>query len=211
MFTEQGITLKTALPGPKAKELLAKRDANVARGISYLVPTFVAEAQGALVKDIDGNVFLDFAAGIGVVNVGHAPKEVVEAIKEQADKFLHTCFMVAMYQPFVDLAEKLNNITPGNFAKKTMLSNSGAEAVENAVKFARRYTGRPGIVAFECGFHGRTLLAMSLTSKVKPYKYGFGPFAPEIYKVPSPYCYRCVFGKSYPSCSLECLDRKSVV
>lgn len=205
MFTEQGITLKTALPGPKAKELLAKRDANVARGISYLVPTFVAEAQGALVKDIDGNVFLDFAAGIGVVNVGHAPKEVVEAIKEQADKFLHTCFMVAMYQPFVDLAEKLNNITPGNFAKKTMLSNSGAEAVENAVKFARRYTGRPGIVAFECGFHGRTLLAMSLTSKVKPYKYGFGPFAPEIYKVPSPYCYRCVFGKSYPSCSLECL------
>jgi 4-aminobutyrate aminotransferase/(S)-3-amino-2-methylpropionate transaminase len=205
MITEQGITLKTTLPGPKGKRLMAKRDAHVARGISSLVPTFIEEAQGALVKDIDGNVLLDFAGGIGVVNVGHAPKEVVEAIKQQAEKFLHTCFMVAMYQPFVDLAEQLNKITPGDFAKKTMFCNSGAEAVENAVKFARRFTGRPGIVSLECAFHGRTLLAMSLTSKVKPYKYKFGPFAPEIYKVPSPYCYRCVFGKSYPDCSLECL------
>jgi 4-aminobutyrate aminotransferase / (S)-3-amino-2-methylpropionate transaminase / 5-aminovalerate transaminase len=162
MITEKGIHLKTALPGPKAQEMLARRDANVARGISYQVLTFAEEAQGALIKDVDGNVLIDFAGGIGVVNAGHTPPEVVEAIKDQAEKFLHTCFMVAMYEPLVELAEKLNTLTPGDFAKKTMFANSGAEAVENAVKFARRYTGRSGIVSFECGFHGPTLLAMSL-------------------------------------------------
>jgi 4-aminobutyrate aminotransferase / (S)-3-amino-2-methylpropionate transaminase / 5-aminovalerate transaminase len=207
MITEKGASIKTALPGPKAQELLAKRDENIARGISYLVPTFVEEAQGALVKDVDGNVFIDFAGGIGVTNAGHAPQQVVDAIKAQAEKFLHTCFMVAMYEPAVELASRLNALTPGDYPKKTMLANSGAEAVENAVKFARRYTGRTGIVSFECAFHGRTLLAMSLTSKVKPYKYKFGPFAPDTYKVPSPYCYRCSFGQSYPGCSLQCLKQ----
>ncbi len=205
MITEKGISMKTAVPGPKAAEILSRKENNVARGLSSVMPTFITEGKGALLKDVDGNVFIDFSSGIGVTNVGHAPQEVVDAIKDQADKFLHTCFMVAMYEPLVALAEKLNAITPGDFPKKTYFVNSGAEAVENAVKIARRATGRTGIVSLECAFHGRTLLAMTLTSKVKPYKYKFGPFAPEVYKAPSPYCYRCTFGKKYGECGLECL------
>ncbi len=204
MITEANISLKTELPGPKSKALLERRQKNIPRGISSTAPIAVEEAHGALLKDVDGNVFIDFAGGIGVLNVGHTAEEVVKAVQEQASKVMHTCFQVAMYEPYIQLAEKLNAITPGNYPKKTMFFNSGAEAVENAVKIARRYTNRPGIISLECAFHGRTLMAMSLTSKVRPYKVGFGPFAPETYKIPSPYCYRCRFGLEHPSCSLAC-------
>ena len=207
MINGKGISMKTTLPGPRAAEISSRRDNNIARGFSSVLPTFIAEGKGALLKDVDGNVFIDFSSGIGVTNVGHAPEEVVAAIKEQAEKFLHTCFMVGPYEHVVELGEKLNSITPGDFPKKTYFANSGAEAVENAVKFARRATGRTGIVSLECAYHGRTLLTMTLTSKVKPYKYKFGPFAPEVYKAPSPYCYRCTFGKKYGECALECLKQ----
>lgn len=192
------------LPGPKSRELLEIRDQNIARGISCSLPVFVKETRGALVEDVDGNVLIDFVGGIGVVNFGHNHPAVVQAILEQAGKYLHTCFMVASYEPYLRVAQRLNQIIPGNFPKKSALFNSGAEAVENAVKISRRYTKKPAIVALESAFHGRTLMAMTLTSKVKPYKYGFGPFAPEVYKIPSAYCYRCRFSLNYPSCDLQC-------
>ncbi len=184
------IHLKTSIPGPKSQALMQRRLAAVPRGPYNSTPIFAAKAKGALVTDVDGNVFIDFAGGIGAMNLGHANPEVVQAISEQAQKFTHTCYHVAAYEPYIALAEKLNEITPGKFAKKTMLANSGAEAVENAIKIARYATGRPGIITFEHAFHGRTMLAMSLTGKVKPYKYGFGPFLPEIYRIPYPYEYR---------------------
>ncbi|HSW35002.1 MAG TPA: 4-aminobutyrate--2-oxoglutarate transaminase [Candidatus Limnocylindrales bacterium] len=196
--------LNAGVPGPKSQELMKVRDENVPRGISYVLPAFVKEARGAVIVDVDGNEFIDFVSGIGVVNFGHNHPAVVEAIKVQAEKYLHTCFMVAMYEPYVELARKLNQFTPGDFPKKTALFNSGAEAVENAVKIARRFTKKTAIVSLECAFHGRTLMAMSLTSKVKPYKYGFGPFAPDTYKIPAPYCYRCRFNLTYPACDLRC-------
>ncbi len=194
----------SGIPGPCSQELIKTREKHIARGISYTLPVFVKEARGALVEDVDGNVFVDFACGIGVINLGHNHPAVVAAIREQAEKYLHTCFMVAMYEPYVRVAERLNRITPGEFPKKSALFNSGAEAVENAVKLARRFTQKTGIVALETAFHGRTLMAMTLTSKVKPYKYGFGPFAPEVYKIPSAYCYRCRFNLTYPDCDLQC-------
>jgi len=160
------------------------------KGVPNSTPIFAAQAEGALVTDVDGNTFIDFAGGIGVMNLGHRNPDVVAAIRDQLDKFTHTCFASMPHEPFVALAEKLNAITPGSFAKKTMFVNSGAEAVENAIKIARYATGRPGIIAFEHAFHGRTMLAMSLTSKIKPYKYGFGPFLPDIYRLPYPYAYR---------------------
>jgi 4-aminobutyrate aminotransferase/(S)-3-amino-2-methylpropionate transaminase len=197
----------TAVPGPKSSSLLEKKNRYVARGISNSTPVFVAEAKGALIKDVDGNEFIDFYGGIGTLNAGHCPEPVVAAIKSQADRLLHTCFMVTMYENYVDLAEKLASLCPvKGEAKKVMFANSGAEAVENAVKIARFYAKKPGIIAFECAFHGRTLMAMSLTSKVKPYKFGFGPFAPEVYKVPSAYCYRCYYNSTYPECGLHCLE-----
>lgn len=181
------VSLKTSVPGPKASELIARRERYVPKGVGNNTPVVVEKAEGALVYDVDGNVFLDFAGAIGTLNAGHCPPEVVQAIQKQAEQYIHTCFHVAMYEPYVALAEKLEQITPGNFAKKTILLNSGAEAVENAVKIARKYTGRAGIVSFTRGFHGRTLMGMSLTSKVKPYKYKMGPFAPATYKAPFPY------------------------
>ena len=156
---------------------------------------------------MDGNRFLDFAGGIGCQNAGHRPPDVVAAIHRQADKFLHTCFMVTPYDNYVELAEALNARAPGSGPKKTFLVNSGAEAVENAVKIARAYTRRPAVIAFEEGFHGRTLLGMSLTGKTTPYKAGFGPFAPEIYRMPYAYCYRCAYHLTYPECHLECAER----
>lgn len=192
--------------GEKTKMLFEKRAQYVAQGISNHIPIFIDNAKGSVVQDIDGNVYIDCSSGIGVVNVGHCEEAVVESIKKQAEKLIHSCFMVSMYESYVALAEKLVKITPGNFPKKAMFVNSGAEAVENAVKIARAYTKKPGIVSFECGYHGRTLLTMTLTSKVKPYKHEFGPFAPEIYKVPSAYCYRCMFGATYPECSMRCLE-----
>ena len=192
--------------GKKTQELIELRQKYVARGIGSAFPAMVVdEAKGAVMKDLDGNEFIDFAGGIGVLNVGHRPEEVVKAVKKQMDKLIHTCFGVALYEPYIRLAEKLAEITPGDFPKKTFFANSGAEAVENAVKIARRYTKRKGIISFECAFHGRTHMTMSLTSKVKPYKYTYGPFAPDTYRIPSAYCYRCYFGLEYPSCGMHCL------
>ncbi|HEY7114133.1 MAG TPA: 4-aminobutyrate--2-oxoglutarate transaminase [Thermoanaerobaculia bacterium] len=189
----RSIVLKTALPGPRSAALLARRGAAVPGGIAHATPLFAERAEGALLIDVDGNVLIDFAGGIGTLNVGHANPDVVAAAREQAGRLTHTCFSVAMYEGYVALAEKLNAITPGKFAKKTMLANSGAEAVENAVKIARSATGREAVVVFDHAFHGRTLLTMSMTSKVRPYKFGFGPFAPEVYRLPYPYPYRMPF------------------
>jgi 4-aminobutyrate aminotransferase/(S)-3-amino-2-methylpropionate transaminase len=186
----KNIRLKTAIPGPRSVALMEQRNLNVPKGIFHSTPVFIERAEGALVYDVDGNVLIDFAGGIGTLNVGHTNPAVVEAAAAQLHRFTHTCFSVAPYEGYVRLAEKLNRITPGNFPKKTMLANSGAEAVENAVKIARQHTSRPAVVVYEHAFHGRTLLTMSMTSKVKPYKFGFGPFAPEIYRLPFPYSYR---------------------
>ncbi len=188
---QKAIRLRTSIPGPQSLKLFKERERYVSAGLS--VPSnrvFVERAQGALLHDADGNTFIDFAGGIGCLNSGHSARRVVEAVSKQLQKLQHTCFMAAMYEPYVALAKKLSQITPGNHAKKTALFNSGAEAVENAIKIARKYTGRSAVIAFEHAFHGRTLLALSLTSKVNPYKEGFGPFAPEIYKFPLPYTYR---------------------
>ena len=190
----------------KTATLRKKKEQYVARGISSLAPIFIDKANGAIVSDIDGHKYIDFYGGIGVINAGHCPQPVVTAIKNQAEKLLHSCFMVGMYAPYVELAEKLCLITPGDHAKKAMFVNSGAEAVENAVKIARAYTKRPSVIAFEGGFHGRTLLTMTLTSKVKPYKHEFGPFAPEVYKAPAASCYRCMYRSTYPGCGMACLE-----
>lgn len=187
------IQLKTEVPGPKSRELLARRNAAVAAGIANMTPIFAADAHGSLVTDVDGNVFIDFAGGIGVLNIGHTHEEVNDAVRIQVDKFLHTCFHVAMYEGYVRLAEELIRLTPGRGDKKAFLANTGAEAVENAIKLARRFTGRPAVIAFENAFHGRTLLGMSLTAKVDNYKRGFGPFAPEVYRAPFPDLYRSPF------------------
>jgi 4-aminobutyrate aminotransferase/(S)-3-amino-2-methylpropionate transaminase len=159
-----------------------------------------------LIQDVDGRELIDFAGGIGVMNVGHSHPRVVAAIKAQAELFTHTCYHVVPYPGYIELAERLATLTPGSFPKMALFANSGAEAVENAVKISRRATGRQGVIVFENGFHGRTYLAMGMTSKVKPYKFGFGPFPPEIYRMPAPYCYRCPFGLAYPACACACAD-----
>lgn len=179
----------TEVPGPESQKLLKIREINVPNGVSGN-PTFIKRGEGALFEDVDGNVFLDFAGGIGVLNIGYCHPEVVQSVKEQCDKYFHTSINVVSYEQYVKLAEKLNNIIPGKFEKKTMFVNSGAEAVENAVKIARKYTKRTEIIAFNGAFHGRTLLTMSLTSRVHPYKSGFGPFAPGIHRVEYPNVYR---------------------
>jgi 4-aminobutyrate aminotransferase/(S)-3-amino-2-methylpropionate transaminase len=178
----------------------------ISRGYSSSLSGYVAWGKGAVLADLEGREYIDFAGGIGVMTVGHSHPKVVAAIKDQAEKFTHSCFMVVPYESALRLAEKLTKVTPGSFPKAVMFINSGAEAVENAVKIARYYTKRPSIITFENAFHGRTLLAMSLTSKVKPYKSGFGPFAPEVYRMPYAYCYRCHFGLTYPGCSLTCAN-----
>jgi 4-aminobutyrate aminotransferase/(S)-3-amino-2-methylpropionate transaminase len=196
-----------SLPSSKDLEkLLRQRSEFIPRGVFNMTPIIVSEARGARVRDVTGREYIDFAGGMGVLNVGHCPTAVVEAIRDQAGKYLHTCFHLAMYEPYIILAKMLNHIVPGGFPKKTLLANSGAEGVENAVKIARSFTGRPGIVAFDGGYHGRTLLALSLTGKVRPYKAGFGPFVSEVYRIPYAYCYRCPFGMEYPSCDLRCAD-----
>lgn len=188
----------------KTKELLERRKKFVPKGV-FNVTSFFAESAGqGIIKDIEGRELIDFAGGIGVVNVGHSHPKVVEAVRSQAERFTHTCFHVVMYQEYIDLAQKLTTITPGDFPKMAALFNSGAEAVENAVKSARHYTGRNAVISFDCGFHGRTLLSLTLTGKVKPYKFGFGPFAPEVYHMPYAYCYRCPLNLSYPGCDVAC-------
>jgi 4-aminobutyrate aminotransferase / (S)-3-amino-2-methylpropionate transaminase / 5-aminovalerate transaminase len=185
------INLVTEIPGPKSRALLTRRAQAVPRGVPAVTPIAVVHAEGAIITDADGNRLIDFGGGIGVVNTGHRHPGVVGAVRDQLDRFAHVCFPVSSYEPYIALAERLNQITPGNHPKRTFFLNSGAEAVENAVKVARHFTGRQAVVCFEHGFHGRTNLAMALTSKVMPYKKGFGPFAPEVYRIPFPYCYRC--------------------
>jgi 4-aminobutyrate aminotransferase / (S)-3-amino-2-methylpropionate transaminase / 5-aminovalerate transaminase len=166
------------------KELQTMRSEVISNGYASGTTCYVASAKGAIIQDVEGKEYIDFAGGIAVMNIGHSHPKVVAAIKAQAEKFTHTCFMVNPYESPVRLAKKLCEITPGDFAKKVLFINSGAEAVENAVKIARYYTKRPAVVVFENGYHGRTLLTMTMTSKVKPYKFGFGPFAPEVYRMP---------------------------
>jgi 4-aminobutyrate aminotransferase / (S)-3-amino-2-methylpropionate transaminase / 5-aminovalerate transaminase len=185
---------------------MRRRQAAVPRGVSHATPVFAASADGVRVTDVDGNVFLDFAGGIGVMNVGHSDPTVVDALKAQAERFTHTCFSVAPYEGYVSLAERLAAIAPVSGAKKTLLVNSGAEAVENAIKIARHATGRPGVLCFEDGFHGRTLFALSVTSKVSPYKAGFGPYAADVWRVPYAYCYRCAYAETFPDCGFACVD-----
>jgi len=198
------IQLRTPIPGPKSRALSERRAKAVPRGLSHGTPIYVAKAEDAWLEDVDGNRYLDFAGGIGCINVGHRRDEVVNAVKAQLDRFLHTCVQVTPYESYIRLAERMNEVTPGKFAKKTIFVNSGAEAVENAVKIARAFTKRPGIIAFEDAFHGRTMMGLALTSKTHPYKAGFAPFPSEVYRVPFAYCYRCSYSKSYPSCDLYC-------
>src|ERR1700678_1884247 len=178
------IRLKTEIPGPNSRALTARRLQAIPRGVYASTPLFVRHAEGAVLEDVDGNRFIDLGGGIGCVNVGHRNARVVSAVRAQLDAFLHVCFQVTGYESYVAVAEKLNQLTPGSFAKKTFLVNSGAEAVENAVKIARAFTGRPAVLSVEDGFHGRTLVGMSLTSKTHPYKEGFGPFLPDVYRIP---------------------------
>jgi 4-aminobutyrate aminotransferase / (S)-3-amino-2-methylpropionate transaminase / 5-aminovalerate transaminase len=198
------IQIRTEIPGPKSRALLARREAAIPRGPQLVTPIFAAKSEGVWIEDVDGNRYLDFAGGIGCLNVGHRHPLVTKALHEQVDRFLHLCFGVTPYESYIALAEKLNALAPISGAKKTMFINSGAEAVENAVKIARAYTKRPAVIAFEDAFHGRTLLTMTLTSKINPYKTGFAPFAPEVYRIPYAYCYRCSYSKTYPSCEMFC-------
>ena len=182
------------------------REKTIMRGYASATTCYPERARGAMIYDVDGREFIDFSGGIAVMNVGHSHPKVVAAIKDQADKFTHTCFMVAPSPAAVELADRLARSAPGGSEKTVLLVNSGSEAVENAVKIARHATKKQAIISFHNAFHGRTLLTMSLTSKVKPYKLGFGPFAPEIYHIPFAYCYRCPFGKRYPACRVCCAD-----
>ncbi|TMR10340.1 4-aminobutyrate--2-oxoglutarate transaminase [Nonomuraea turkmeniaca] len=190
----------TAIPGPKSQELLARKQAAVPPGIGTTLPVFVTRAGGGVVEDADGNSLIDFGSGIAVTNVGNAAPKVVERVQRQVAEFTHTCFMVTPYESYVRVCEKLNELTPGDHEKRTFLVNSGAEAVENAVKIARHATGRPAVVVFDHGYHGRTLLTMTLTAKNMPYKHRFGPFAPEVYRVPLAYPFR------WPSGAENCAE-----
>ena len=184
------IKLVTQIPGPKSQAIVARREAALGRGGAKLTQIAVERAAGTAVHDVDGNTLLDFAGGIGMLAVGHCPPTVVSALQHQAENLVHVCSIVASYEPMVEVAELLNQITPGDHAKKSVLSNSGAEAVEAAVKMARVYTGRQAIIVFEGAYHGRTNLTMAMTSKYGLFKKGFGPFAPEIYRIPFPNVYR---------------------
>lgn len=193
------IQIRTEIPGPRSRALMARREAAIPRGPYHATPIFAAKAEGAVIEDVDGNRYIDFAGGIGCLNMGHRAPRVVAAVREQLEKHLHLCFSVTPYESYIALAEKLNALAPGKFAKKTFIVNTGAEAVENAVKIARAYTKRPAVVCFEDAFHGRTLLTMSLTSKTNPYKIGFAPFASDIYRIPYAYPYRSESGSTAES------------
>lgn len=198
------IQLLTEIPGPKSRALARRRDAAVPKGLSHATPIYVARAEDAWLEDVDGNRFIDLAGGIGCLNVGHLNPAVIANIRAQTEQFLHTCVQVTPYESYVRVAERMNQITPGTFKKKTLLLNSGAEAVENAIKIARAYTRRPGVIAFEDAFHGRTFMAMALTSKTHPYKNGYAPFPSDIQRIPYAYCYRCSYSMRYPSCNVHC-------
>jgi 4-aminobutyrate aminotransferase/(S)-3-amino-2-methylpropionate transaminase len=182
--TTRTIEIRTDVPGPRSREILARKERVIAEPLSIYLPLVIAEARGATLTDVDGNTYVDFAGGVGCMNVGHSHPRVVDAIREQAERFTHTDFTIVPYENYVALAERLVELAPISGELRAGFFNGGAEAVENAVKFARAHTGRPAIIAFEGAFHGRTLLALSLTSKTHPYKAGLGPFAPETYRVP---------------------------
>jgi 4-aminobutyrate aminotransferase / (S)-3-amino-2-methylpropionate transaminase / 5-aminovalerate transaminase len=190
MAATRSIEIKTEIPGPRSREIGRRKESVIAEPLGLYVPVMIDEGHGALLTDVDGNTFVDFMGGIGCLAVGHAHPRIVAAVQEQAARFFHTDFTILPYEVYVEYAERLLALTPFSVPAKAAFFNSGAEAVENAVKFARGYTKRPAVIAFEGGFHGRTLMAMSLTSKTHPYKAGFGPFAPEVYRVPFPYGYR---------------------
>ncbi|ABM13389.1 MULTISPECIES: 4-aminobutyrate--2-oxoglutarate transaminase [Mycolicibacterium] len=193
---EQSRHLATAIPGPRSCELIARKSAAVARGVGTTMPVYAARAFGGIVEDVDGNRLIDLGSGIAVTTIGNASPKVVERAAEQLHKFTHTCFMVTPYEGYVAVAEALNRLTPGDGDKRTALFNSGSEAVENAVKIARSYTRKQAVVSFDHAYHGRTNLTMALTAKSMPYKHGFGPFAPEIYRAPLSYPFRdAEFGK----------------
>ncbi|MGE2734310.1 4-aminobutyrate--2-oxoglutarate transaminase [Mycolicibacterium vaccae] len=187
---EQSRHLATVIPGPRSVELMGRRHAAVARGVGTTMPVYAARAFGGIVEDVDGNRLIDLGSGIAVTTVGNASPRVVDAVREQAALFTHTCFMVTPYEGYVAVAEALNRLTPGDGEKRSALFNSGSEAVENAVKIARSYTGKQAVVAFDHAYHGRTNLTMALTAKSMPYKHGFGPFAPEVYRAPMSYPFR---------------------
>jgi 4-aminobutyrate aminotransferase/(S)-3-amino-2-methylpropionate transaminase len=201
------INLVTEIPGPNSRAMVARREAATPRGAAKLTPLAVTKAEGAAITDADGNVLLDFAGGIGVLAVGHCPPNVVEAIQKQAADLIHLCAIVGTYEPYVEVAELMNKVTPGDFAKKTVLLNSGAEANETAVKIARSYTGRPALIVFEGAYHGRTNLTLAMTSKYGLFKKGFGPFAPEIYRLPFPNVYRRPAGMSEDDYVDDCIAR----
>jgi 4-aminobutyrate aminotransferase / (S)-3-amino-2-methylpropionate transaminase / 5-aminovalerate transaminase len=182
--TTRTIEIRTEVPGPRSREILARKERVIAEPLSIYLPLVIAEARGATLTDVDGNTFVDFAGGVGCMNVGHSHPRVVEAIRDQAERFTHTDFTIVPYENYVAFAERLAELAPISGELRAAFFNAGAEAVENSVKFARAHTGRPAVIAFEGGFHGRTLLALSLTSKTHPYKAGLGPFAPETYRVP---------------------------
>ena len=184
--------LVTAIPGPKSLEALQRRSEATSGGLGMAIPVIIERASDAILLDIDGNQIIDLGSGIGVTNVGNSAQRVVDRVIDQVQAFTHTCFTVAPYMGYIEVCEKLNAMTPGTFKKKSLLVNSGAEAVENAVKIARHYTKRQAIVVFEHSYHGRTNLTMALTAKNMPYKEGFGPFAPEVYRVPMPYSFHWV-------------------
>ncbi|CAN3128702.1 4-aminobutyrate--2-oxoglutarate transaminase [Mycobacterium sp. smrl_JER01] len=187
---EQSRHLATAIPGPRSAELIARKSAAVARGIGNTMPVYAARAFGGIVEDVDGNRLIDLGSGIAVTTIGNSSPRVVDAVAEQAASFTHTCFMVTPYEGYVAVAEALNRLTPGDGDKRTALFNSGSEAVENAVKIARTFTGKQAVVSFDHAYHGRTNLTMALTAKSMPYKHGFGPFAPEVYRAPLSYPFR---------------------
>ncbi len=207
--TKRHIDLKTTVPGPKSQVVLDRIAKATPRAVSTWTPVVVDEAQGSLLRDIDGNTFIDLTGGVGVLNVGHRHDFVTAALHRQVDRFLHTDFTMVPYESYVRLAERLNARFPGGGPATSVFFNSGAEAVENAVKIARLATGRKGIIAFEGAFHGRTLMAMTLTSKTHPYKAGMGPYAPEVYRVPFPYPYRCELGFDQADhvCGTACYER----
>ena len=186
----QEIRLGGSFPGPKSQELARRREKVVPGGVASSMPVYAADADGGVVVDVDGNSFADLGSGIAVTSVGASAPHVVEGVKDAVERFTHTCFMVTPYEGYVAVAEKLNELTPGDHEKRTVLFNSGAEAVENAVKIARAATGRNAVVVFDHAYHGRTNLTMALTAKAAPYKAGFGPFAPEVYRVPMNYPFR---------------------
>jgi len=190
MAVTRAIDLKTAIPGPKSAEILARGERVVASPLSISIPVVISEAHGVTITDVDGNVFIDFTGGVGCLNVGHSHPRVVEAAQAQLERFAHTDFTIVPYEVYVELAERLTNLAPVRKPAKAAFFNAGTEAVENSIKFARSYTKRPAVVVFEGAFHGRTLLSMTMTSKTHPYKAGLGPFAPEVYRVPFAQDYR---------------------